>query len=224
MGAPMISFKAVHKSFRTPEGRRVVLQDATFDLPSGRNLGVLGTNGSGKSTLLRLVAGTETPNRGRVCRYVRVSFPIGFSGTFHQDLTARENARFLARVYGLPIGRATDWIAEFSELGTYFDMPVKTYSSGMFARLAFSASLAFDFDLYLIDEATEVGDARFRQKCVAALRERLSHANVVIVSHNPSTIRTYCDCGAVLHGGELTLFDTVDDAMVAYERILRRAA
>jgi capsular polysaccharide transport system ATP-binding protein len=220
----MISFEGVHKSFRTLEGRRTVLRDATFELQGGRNLGILGTNGSGKSTLLRLVAGTELPNRGRVRRRVRVSFPIGFAGTFHQDLSARENARFLARVYGLPVGRATDWIAEFSELGAYFDMPVRTYSSGMFARLAFSASLAFDFDLYLIDEATEVGDARFRQKCVAALRERLTRSNVVIVSHNPATIRTYCDCGAVLHDGELSLYDTVDDAMVAYERILRRAA
>jgi capsular polysaccharide transport system ATP-binding protein len=220
----MISFEGVHKSYRTLEGRRTVLRDATFELPGGRNLGILGTNGSGKSTLLRLVAGTELPNRGRVRRGVRVSFPIGFAGTFHQDLSARENARFLARVYGLPVDRATDWIAEFSELGSYFDMPTRTYSSGMFARLAFSASLAFDFDLYLIDEATEVGDARFRQKCVAALRERLTRANVVIVSHNPATIRTYCDSGAVLHDGELSLYDTVDDAMVAYERILRRAA
>jgi capsular polysaccharide transport system ATP-binding protein len=220
----MISFERVHKSFRTLQGRRTVLRDATFELPGGRNLGVLGTNGAGKSTLLRLVAGTEPPNRGRVRRRVRVSFPIGFAGTFHQDLSARENARFLARVYGMPPGRTTDWIADFSELGDYFDMPVKTYSSGMFARLAFSASLAFDFDLYLIDEATEVGDARFRQKCVAALRERLTHSNVIIVSHNPATIRTYCDCGAVLHDGEFHLYDTVDDAMVAYERILRRAA
>jgi capsular polysaccharide transport system ATP-binding protein len=220
----MISFEGVHKSYRTLEGRRIVLRDATFELPGGRNLGILGTNGSGKSTLLRLVAGTELPNRGWVRRGVRVSFPIGFAGTFHQDLSARENARFLARVYGLPVDRATDWIAEFSELGSYFDMPTRTYSSGMFARLAFSASLAFDFDLYLIDEATEVGDARFRQKCVAALRERLTRANVVIVSHNPATIRTYCDSGAVLHDGELSLYDTVDDAMVAYERILRRAA
>ncbi|MBS0538120.1 MAG: ABC transporter ATP-binding protein [Proteobacteria bacterium] len=220
----MITFDRVHKSFRTPDERRVVLEDATFELPAQRNIGILGSNGSGKSTLLRMIAGTELPTRGRVRRSVRVSFPIGFAGTFHQDLTARENASFLARVYGRPVARTLDWIADFSELGAYFDMPVRTYSSGMFARLAFSSSLAFDFDLYLIDEATEVGDMRFRQKCVAALRERLTHANVVIVSHNPTTIRTYCDCGAVLHGGALELYDTVDDAMVAYERILRRAA
>jgi capsular polysaccharide transport system ATP-binding protein len=220
----MISFEGVHKSFRTVEGRRIVLRDATFDLPAHRNIGILGANGSGKSTLLRLIAGTEPPNRGRVRRHVRVSFPIGFAGTFHQDLTARENVRFLARIYGLAVDRAADWIANFSELGSYFDMPVKTYSSGMFARLAFSTSLAFDFDLYLIDEATEVGDVRFRQKCVAALRERMTRSNVIIVSHNPATIRTYCDCGAVLHDGELLLYGTVDDAMVAYERILRRAA
>jgi capsular polysaccharide transport system ATP-binding protein len=220
----MIFFEGVNKSYRTIEGRRTVLRDATFELPRGRNLGILGTNGSGKSTLLRLVAGTELPNRGRVRREVRVSFPIGFAGTFHQELSARANVRFLARIYGLPVNRATNWIADFSELGAYFDMPVKTYSSGMFARLAFSASFAFEFDLYLIDEATEVGDARFRQKCVAALRERLTRANVLMVSHNPATIRTYCDYGAVLHDGELHIYDTVDDAMVGYERILRRAA
>jgi capsular polysaccharide transport system ATP-binding protein len=220
----MISFHAVHKSYRTLAGRRTILHDATFELPADRNIGILGANGAGKSTLLRLIAGTELPNRGDVRRRALVSFPIGYAGTFHPDLSARANTRFLARVYGLPVDRTTDWIADFSELGTYFDMPVRTFSSGMFVRLAFSASLAFDFDVYLIDEATEVGDARFRQKYVAALRERLTRSRVVIVSHNPATIRTYCDCGAVLHDGVFMLYDTVDDAMVAYERILRRAA
>ena len=220
----MIRFEGVHKSYRTHTGRRVVLHDANLSLPDDRNIGVLGTNGAGKSTLLRLIAGTELPNRGNVRRTKRVSFPIGFAGTFHHELSARENVRFLARVYGLPVKRATDWIADFSELGTYFDMPVKTFSSGMFARLAFSSSLAFDFDVYLIDEATEVGDTRFRQKYVAALRQRLTRSNVIIVSHNPATVRTYCDCGALLHDGTLTLYDTVEDAMSAYEAILRRAA
>ena len=220
----MISFAAVHKSYRTHDGRRTILHDATFELPDDRNIGILGVNGSGKSTLLRLIAGTEPPNRGHVRRRVRTSFPIGFAGTFHGELSARANTRFLARVYGLPVDRATDWVADFSELGAYFDMPVKTFSSGMFARLAFSTSLAFDFDVYLIDEATEVGDAHFRQKYAAALRERLTQSRVIIVSHNPATIRSYCDCGAVLHDGVFMLYDTVDDAMMAYERILRRAA
>jgi len=221
----MISFEGVEKSYRMHNGRRVVLRDATFVLPPDRNVGILGINGAGKSTLLRLIAGTELPNLGHVRRGgLRVSFPIGFAGTFHGELSARANARFLARVYGLPIDETVEWIAEFSELADYFDMPVRTFSSGMFARLAFSTSLAFDFDLYLVDEATEVGDARFRQKCAAALRERLAHARVVVVSHNSATIRSYCDAGAVLHDGKFTLYDTVDDAMVAYEGILRRAA
>jgi capsular polysaccharide transport system ATP-binding protein len=220
----MIRFEAVHKSYRTHGGRRVVLDDATFDLPGDRNIGILGTNGAGKSTLLRLICGSELPNRGHVRRSSRVSFPVGFAGTFHHELTARENVRFLARVYGLPVLRAIDWVADFSELGSYFDMPVKTYSSGMFARLAFSTSLAFDFDVYLIDEATEVGDVRFRQKYVATLRQRLKHSRVIIVSHNPATIRTYCNCGAVLHDGVFALYDTVEESMSAYEKILRRAA
>ena len=136
-----------------------------LSVDAGSRIGVLGRNGAGKSTLIRLLAGSEMPDRGRVRRHARVSFPLRFGGTFHGTLSGRENVAFIARIYGAGVRYATRYVEEFAELDGYFDMPVNTYSAGMRARLAFGTCLAVDFDIYLIDEVTEIGDDRFRHKC-----------------------------------------------------------
>ena len=216
----MITLDAVSKAYRTNDGgRRVVLDAVSAILPDGCNIGVLGANGAGKSTLIRLLAGSEMPDRGRVRRDGRVSFPLGYGGTFHGALSGRENVGFITRVYGASLDRAVRYVADFAELGAYFDMPVNTYSAGMRARLAFGTSLAIDFDTYLIDEVTEVGDERFRRKCAMAFRERLQRSDIILVTHNSRTIRQYCDRCAILAGGELRLYDDVAGALDAYRRL-----
>jgi capsular polysaccharide transport system ATP-binding protein len=217
----LIRFESVSKSYRTKSGRRVVLDDVSTVFPEGSRVGVLGLNGAGKSTLLRLISGGEEPDRGRIIKAGRVSFPLGFTGTFEPRHSARENVRFLAKIYDMDIHEVIDWIEEFAELGHYFDMPVGTYSSGMYSRIAFATSFAFDFDIYLVDEAIETGDERFRKKCAYAFSERLKTASLILVSQNMHTIRQYCDTGAVLHGGALTSFATIDEAEIAYEEVLR---
>ncbi len=215
----MISLENVTKTYRTHDGRKMVLEAATCEFVAGRNVGVLGLNGAGKSTLLRMIAGAEPPDSGRIRRRARVSFPLGFTGTFHPHLTGRQNATFMARVYGENVRRVVDYVGDFSELGAYFDMPIETYSSGMHAKLAFGVSLAIDFDVYLIDEVTEVGDARFRAKCAEAFRERMIRSDIIMVSHNSATIRSYCDVGAILFGGKLAFYDSIQAAMRDYERV-----
>jgi capsular polysaccharide transport system ATP-binding protein len=218
----MIAFENVCKAYRTLESHRVILDGASLVLPEGRGLGVLGANGAGKSTLIRLLAGTERPDSGRIRRSGRsVSFPLGFGGTLHPKLSGRENVTFLARLYGVDAREAVAFVEGFAELGEYYRMPVETYSNGMRARLAFGACLAIPFDVYLIDEVTAVGDARFRERCLDAFRARMEQADVIMVTHDYETMRAYCDTGAVLHGGRLTVFDDLEQAIDHYDRIMR---
>jgi capsular polysaccharide transport system ATP-binding protein len=181
----------------------------------------LGVNGSGKSTTLRLIAGIELPNSGRIRRSVRVSWPLGFTSGFHHLMTGRDNVKFVARVYGADIRRVIDFVEDFSELGEYMDVAVKTYSSGMMARLAFALSMAIDFDCYLIDEITGVGDARFQMRCKVAFDQRRKNSDLIVVSHSMGTIKDYCDCGAVLVDGQLMMFNSVDQAIEVYNRLNR---
>lgn len=220
----MIALDTVCKTYATRTGRKVILDRASLHFAGGYNLGIFGANGAGKSTLIRLLAGTEMPDRGTIRRFGRVSFPLGFGGTFHGALSGRENTAFVARVYGANLRHTLRYVREFAELGEYWDMPVNTYSSGMRARLAFAVCLAIEFDLYLIDEVTEVGDERFRRKCATAFRERLGHADIILVTHNPRTIRQYCHRAAVLGGGQLRLFDDVTGAAEYYRQTLAEAA
>jgi capsular polysaccharide transport system ATP-binding protein len=220
----MIILDRVHKAYRTIEGRNVVLNDVSLRIPEGRSLGVLGANGAGKSTLIRLLAGTELPDVGRITRGGRtVSFPLGFGGTMHRDLNGRENVVFLARLYGVDEHDAVAFVADFAELGEYFHMPVRTYSSGMSAKLAFGACLAIQFDVYLIDEVTSVGDARFRAKCLQAFHQRMDRADVIMVSHDYETMRAYCDAGAVLIDGRITLFDDLEEAIDRHAHHMRHS-
>ena len=220
----MIRLERVSKSYRTRAGRQTVLDNVGATFEAGHNFGILGVNGAGKSTLIRLLAGSELPDRGIIRRSARVSFPLGFGGTFHGALSGRENARFLARIYRAAMRPMLDYVEDFAELGDYFEMPVDTYSAGMRARLAFAACLAIDFDVYLIDEATEVGDQRFRRKCAEAFRARLVRSDIILASHNADTLRQYCDRGALLAAGALTLFDDLGAAIGRFHRLLQEEA
>jgi capsular polysaccharide transport system ATP-binding protein len=219
----MIMLDRVSKVYRTRSGRRTVLDNVSVTFESGYNFGVLGVNGAGKSTLIRLIAGSEIPDFGVVRRYARVSFPLGFGGTFHGALSGRENVAFVARIYGAGMRGVLHYVEEFSELGEYLYMPVNTYSAGMRAKLAFATCLALDFDLYLIDEVTEVGDQRFRQKCAEVFRERMQRSDIILVTHNIHTLRQYCDRGAILANGELTLFNDIDTALGRYHRMVQES-
>lgn len=216
----MITFDRVSKVYRTKTTTKTVLDNVSVVFPTGRNIGILGLNGSGKSTMLRMVAGSEMPDRGKILKDCRVSFPVAFAGTVHPNMTGRENVVFIARVYGENPKTVMDYVADFSDLGAYFDMPTRTYSSGMMAKLAFGLCLAIDFDLYLVDEVTAVGDAPFQARCKAVFEERMRYSNVMIVSHSFETIRSYCQTGAILWNGDLRYFDNIETAIMEYRNLI----
>jgi capsular polysaccharide transport system ATP-binding protein len=216
----MIRLSRVSKSYRTENHRKVVLDDVTYSFDTRHTYGIFGSNGAGKSTLLRLIGGTELPNSGQIFRDLRISWPLGFGGGFHPLMTGRENLKFVSRVYGANLWRVIDFVEYFSELGNYLDMPVSTYSSGMQARLAFGLSMAIDFDCYLVDEITAVGDARFGLRCRQAFEEKRGRSSMIMVSHDIGTIKAYCDRGLVLYRGKLVAFGHIDDAIEFYRKNL----
>jgi capsular polysaccharide transport system ATP-binding protein len=217
----MIKLDGISKTYATNTGPNRVLKHITAKFPSNQNIGILGLNGAGKSTLLRIMAGVELPDEGNVVRKGKVSWPIGFKGGFNGSLTGEENCRFVARIYGEEVDRVVGFTQDFSEIGNYFYMPVRTYSSGMKARLAFGLSMAIDFNVYLVDETTAVGDKPFRRKCRRAFRERRERSSVIMVSHSMSTIEDYCEKCAVLSRGALRMFDSVQEAAEVYKRVKR---
>jgi capsular polysaccharide transport system ATP-binding protein len=214
----MIEFRHVSKHFFTPHGRKVVLDDLTLTLPAGTRLGVLGRNGAGKSTLLSMIGGTSRPSAGEILRHTPISWPLGFGGTFHPDLTGAQNVRFVARIYGADTDTLVAYVEDFAELGDFMDMPVRSYSSGMRARLAFGMSMGIAFDWYLVDEITAVGDASFKRKSLAVFRSKLKDVGLLMVSHSINTIRTYCTSGLVLEAGRATFYENVADAVEAHQR------
>ena len=215
----MIELMDVTKSYQTNRGRNVVLDSVSFTFHAGANVGVLGKNGAGKSTLLRVIAGTEQPTEGDVQRRGSVSWPIGFGGGFAGSLSGEENCRLVARIYGADVDHVVDFARHFAELGEYFEMPVKTYSSGMKSRLAFGMSMAIDFDIYLVDEVTAVGDARFQDKCQRAFAARREKSSLILVSHNLKTVEAYCQEFVVLARGRLERFESLKDAQRRYETL-----
>ncbi len=217
----MIHLDGVFKFYRTDRHTKIVLDHVHAAFESGRSYGLLGVNGAGKSTTLRLISGVELPNSGRIRRTVRVSWPLGFASGFHPLMSGRENVKFVARAYGEDVRKVLLFVEDFSELGDYIDAPVRTYSSGMTARLAFGLSMAIEFECYLIDEITAVGDARFQARCAAAFEKRRANSDLIVVSHSMQTIRDYCGKGAVLVDGRLIMFDAVDKAIELYNRLNR---
>lgn len=213
----MIRFTNVSMAYHARNLRKTVLTDANFTIRPGDAIGICGANGAGKSTLLRLLAGVEYPTAGRIKRGMSVSWPIGYTSAFQASLTGADNARFIARIYRRPAAPLLDFVERFAELGPYFRQPVKSYSAGMQARLAFGISLAIDFDCYLVDEITGVGDERFRERCRAALTHRRDTGTLVMVSHDAETLRAYCTGGAVLKDGTLVFYPTIDEAIAVHQ-------
>jgi len=214
----MIEFRNVSKSFWTGERRKVILDRASFRVELGNSLGILAPNGTGKSTLMNMMAGLEKPDEGEIIRRSRISFPLGFMGGIVNRLTAMENARFIARLYGKDPDELEAFCRWVCGLEEYFDMPVGTYSQGMRARFSFALMLALDFDIYLIDEGMPTTtDAEFNRKAAGLLRERLAHATVIIVSHQAETLEKFCKSAAVLKNGRLTKFDTLEEARALYD-------
>lgn len=217
----MIIVENVHKRYQTDHGPgKWVLQGVSFTIPPKLNVGLIGSNGAGKSTLLRLIGGIDTPNRGRIERNCRVSWPMGFGGGLQGSLTGRQNAKFVCRIHGHEneIPERIAYIQEFAELGEAFDEPVKTYSSGMKSRLQFGLSLAFDFDVYISDEVTAAGDAAFREKAAESFKKLADHASLIMVSHGEGTLRQFCTAGIWLNEGHAHWFDDVNDALKEYTK------
>lgn len=216
----MITLDNVSKYYPTKFGRHYVLKDVSFTLPGDRNIGILGANGAGKSTLLRLLGGMDMPNQGKVIRHSRVSWPLALSGGFQGSMTGRENTRFVCRIHGVHDTEAVEeWVKEFSEIGQHYELPIKGYSSGMKSKFSFAVSMAFDFDIYLTDEITSVGDARFRQKCIDVFTQKRETASLIMVSHDMKTLRQQCDMGIVLQNGQLTLHDDIEEAITIYQTL-----
>lgn len=215
----MISVEHVSKRYLTRQGWRTVLHDINFTLQKGEKIGILGRNGAGKSTLIRLISGVEPPSEGEIKRTMSISWPLAFSGAFQGSLTGMDNLRFICRIYNVDIDYVKNFTEEFSELGQYLYEPVKRYSSGMKARLAFALSLAVEFDCYLIDEVIAVGDLRFAEKCRYELFEKRKERSIILVSHSHSAMKQYCDNAMVLENGHMHTFEDMDKAYEYYNAL-----
>ena len=215
----MITVEHLGKVYPTLQGPVTVLNDINFTVAPGEKVAVLGRNGAGKSTLVRLISGAELPTTGQIRREMSVSWPLAFGGAFQGSLTGLDNMRFICRIYGLPWEDRVAYVEEFSELGNYLQEPVRSYSSGMRARLAFAISMVVEFDCFLIDEIIAVGDARFHEKCHIELFEKRADRAMIIVSHDAPYVREHCNKIGVLHEGRLRMFDNIDDGYAYYGEV-----
>jgi capsular polysaccharide transport system ATP-binding protein len=213
----MIKLDRLTKIFPMRKGHKVVIEDLTAVFPTGKSVALLGRNGAGKSTLLRLISGSLSPTSGRVLSTGSISYPVGFAGSFHPQLTGVQNTRFVARIYGVDTDELVDYVREFSELGRHFFMPLRTYSSGMKARLSFGVSMGIPFDTYLVDEVTSVGDGAFRAKSVAVFEDRRSKAGAIVVTHSSAMVRSMCDMAVVLENGKVDFYDDLEAALEHHE-------
>jgi capsular polysaccharide transport system ATP-binding protein len=218
----MIRLEGATKLVRMKGLSKVIIDDVSFVIPRGKSVGLLGRNGAGKSTLLQIIAGTLDLDKGRIIRHGKISWPLGFQGSFQGNLSGEQNVRFVARIYGVDTEELVAYVADFAELGAFYKAPVRTYSSGMRARLAFGVSMGVKFDYYLVDEITAVGDTNFKRKSQQVFKERLKDSDVIMVSHSSSTLRDYCETGIVLEDGKLTYFDKLEDAITVHERNMTR--
>jgi capsular polysaccharide transport system ATP-binding protein len=213
----MIHCVDIVKEYHTEtRGVRRVLDGVSFSVAPRDRLAILGRNGAGKSTLIKIIGKVETPTSGKVVQTMSVSWPLAFTGAFQGSLSGTDNLRFICRIYGLDYHDTRVFVDDFAELGAHMGEPVKTYSSGMRARLAFALSLAIEFDCYLIDEVIVVGDARFHRRCHDELWGKRSDRALIIVSHDSNLIREVCTVGAVLENGRLKIYDTLEEAIQTY--------
>ncbi len=217
-----VRLENVCKRYRLRNGVTTVLDNVTFSFPKGYNIAILGLNGAGKSTLIRLIAGAEEPNSGRILRFANISWPLGFAGGVAGSMTGKEGTRFVARIYGKDVDETEDFVRSFADLGDHYFMPVKTYSSGMRARLAFGISMAIDFDCYLVDEILAVGDAVFRKKCEEVFASKLQKSDIIMVAHSPTLLRRYCDAAAILRNGKLVFYPDLEEGIRTYNEFIKR--
>ncbi|WP_037036114.1 ABC transporter ATP-binding protein [Rahnella sp. WP5] len=216
----MIKIEDLTKSYKTPKGRHYVFKNFNVDLPENKSVALIGRNGAGKSTLLRVIGGIDRPDSGKVITHKTISWPVGLSGGFQGSLTGRENVKFVARLFSKPneLRDKVSFVEDFAELGKYFDMPIKTYSSGMKSRLGFGLSMAFPFDYYLVDEVTAVGDARFKQKCADLFKSRHKASSFLMVSHSLSSLKEFCDVALFIgRDNKIQFFDSIDEAIATYK-------
>lgn len=216
----MIRIEQVTKKYRTRHGDITVLNNINLNIRPSEKIGILGRNGAGKSTFIRLISGAEAPTSGRIFRGMSVSWPLAFGGAFQGALTGLDNLRFICRVYGTSTNDKVLEVQEFSELGRYLYEPVKTYSAGMRARLAFALSMVIDFDCFLIDEVVAVGDRQFHEKCHIELFEKRKDRAMIIVSHDSGYVREHCDNAAVLKNGKLHQFENMEEAFSFYQSLV----
>jgi len=217
----MIALQNLSKTYVTQGVQKVVAKDITFTFPDLESVGLLGRNGAGKSSLLQMIAGVLDPDEGAIISDGKVSWPVGFQGSFHPDLSGAENARFVARLYGVDTCGMEGFVQDFAELGAHFHLPVRSYSSGMRARLAFAVSMAVPFDTYLIDEVTSVGDAAFRAKSEAILHQRMEHSGAIVVSHSMDLLRRICKSGLVLENGRVFYYARIERAIEHHNYLMQ---
>lgn len=214
----MIRLENLTKIFVMDGQRKVVADNISITFPTGTAVALLGRNGAGKSTLLQMIAGTTDPTSGRVISTGSISFPVGFAGSFHPELSGQQNTRFIARIYGADTTELCDFVEDFAGLGVHFKLPLKTYSSGMRSRLAFGVSMGISFDTYLVDEITAVGDAVFRTKSTALFKARMQQAGAVMVTHAMAQVREMCTAAAVLEDGKLFYYDDLEAGIAHHNR------
>ncbi len=213
----MIRLENLTKIFTLEGRRKVVMQDVNVEFPTGQSVALLGRNGAGKSTLLQMIAGTLAPTSGRIVSTGSISWPVGFAGSFHPELSGAQNTRFVARIYGVDTDELVEFVQGFAGLGQHFHLPFRTYSSGMRSRLAFGVSMGIPFDTYLVDEVTSVGDAIFKRKSSALFKARMQTAGAVVVSHSMRMVRDLCQIGVVLEAGQLYYYNDIEAAIAHHE-------
>lgn len=222
----MIEIRNLYKRYHNHHGSDWVLKDINLTIPKGVSVGLIGANGAGKSTLLRLIAGMDTPEKGEVIRNCRVSWPVGLSGGMQGNMTGRQNVKFVARVNGsseCDVKRVIEFVQDFAEIGEAFDEPVRTYSSGMKSRLSFGLSLAFDFDVYISDEATAVGDRAFKAKSKELFQNKVGESSLIMVSHSEGILRELCEAGVYIKKGVAHWYQNIEDAIADYHRDVIRS-
>lgn len=213
----MIRLEGLNKTFIMRGRRKVIARNMSMTFPKGVSVALLGRNGAGKSSLLAMISGFLAPDSGKIHIDGTLSWPVGFAGSFHNDLTGAQNIRFIARVYGVDTDGLIDFVRDFAELGPHFDLPVRTYSSGMKSRLSFGVSMGVRFDTYLVDEVTAVGDADFKKKSRAVFSERMNASGSIFVTHSMAGVRNFCEAVAILENGKLTYYEDIEEGIAAHQ-------
>lgn len=217
----MIRLENVTKTFTLDGQQKTVARNINAVFPTGRSVALLGRNGAGKSTLLQMIAGTQVPTSGRIVSDGTISWPVGFAGSFHGELTGAQNTRFTARIYGVDVEELVRFVEDFAGLGQHFRLPFRSYSSGMKSRLAFGVSMGIKFDTYLVDEITAVGDAAFNRRSNELFLSRMKDASSVVVSHSSGTIRKLCNAAAVLENGNLYYYDDISEGIAHHNENMK---